>query len=85
MQPKTSNGYVVIQCLLVLWSGGLTPLFLLGFVALGENMADEYVHPGAAGMHCCALGRKVHHGIPGIPLHPHHDRATAPPHPVQDF
>lgn len=75
----------MIQCFLVLWSAGFTPVHLLGSVALGEDMADEYVHPGAAGMHCCTLGREVHHGIPGIPLHPHHDRAAAPPHSVQDF
>lgn len=48
-------------------------------------MADEYVHPDPAGVHHCTVGREVHHGIPGVPLHPHHDGAAAPPHPVQDF
>lgn len=72
----------MIQCLLVFWS---TPVRLLGSVALGEDMADEYVHPGTAGMHRCSVGCEVHHGIPGVPLHPHHDRAASTPHPVQDF
>lgn len=62
-----------------------SPVHLLGSAALGKDMADEYVYPGAAGVYCCALGRQVHHSIPGVPLHPHHDRAAAPPHPVQDF
>lgn len=48
-------------------------------------MADEYVHPDPAGVHRCTVGREVHYGVTGVPLHPHHDGAAAPPHPLQDF
>lgn len=70
---------------LVLRPAGLTPLCLRASAALGEDMADEYVHPDPAGVHRRAVGREVHHGVSGVPLHPHHDGAAAPPHPVQDF
>lgn len=90
MEPKTSEFLYVIQCVrcvcavvqhLLLSS----PFNHLMCVVLGEDMAYEHVHPDAAGMHRGSVGGEVYSGIPGIPLHPHHDSATAPPHPLQDF
>lgn len=54
-------------------------------VALGEDMAYEHVHHYPADVHRGSVGSEVHCGLAGIPLRPHHDGASAPPHPLQDF
>lgn len=68
-----------------LWSFGFLPINNQMCAASGEDVADEYVHHHPAGVHCGFVGSEVYCGLPGIPLRPHHDSATAPPHPVQDL
>lgn len=48
-------------------------------------MADEHVHHHPAGVHRGSVGSEVHRGLLGVPLHPDHDGAAAPPHPLQGF
>lgn len=54
-------------------------------VSLGEDMAYEHVHHNSAVVYCTLVGGKVHCGIPGFPLHPHHDRAAAQTHSYKDL
>lgn len=55
------------------------------YVASGEDVADEHVHHHSAAVHCGSVGSQVHRGLPGVPLRPHHDGATASPHPLEDL
>ena len=50
--------------------------------ATGEDVAYEHVHHHPAGLHCATVGGQVDRGLTRLPLHPHHDRAAPPPHPL---
>lgn len=54
---------------------------LFSHLSLGEDVAYEHVHHNPAVVYCALVGGEVHCGIPGVPLHPHHDRAAAQTHP----
>lgn len=58
---------------------------LFSHVSQGKDMAYEHVHYNPAVVYCTLVGGEVHCGVPGFPLYPYHDRASAQTHPYQDL